>query len=117
MPASRSEALKAARQAAFDKWFKDRRWRIATEYDGEEHVAGKPVINYVRGEFHVVPPGKFETPLKHKGRHGFILQEVDPETGADIEGSRTAWGIQVLRKAISQHGAVTGELPDALSQQ
>lgn len=107
MPSTRrSESLKAAREASFARWFAGRRWRIATEESGTEEREGGVKIVYERGEFWVQPPGKFQTPLGHKGRHGYVLQEVDPHTGQDIEGSRSTWGAQALRKAREQYRAI-----------
>jgi hypothetical protein len=107
---TRSQSLAAARQARFDKWFKDRKWRVATERTGESRD-GDVVVTYDHGEFLVAEPGEFQTPLGNRGRHGFLIQEVDPATGTDIEGSLAAFGLATLRNAAREHGSC--EVPEA----
>jgi hypothetical protein len=88
---ARSTALRAARMARMSEWFDGRRWRVCTEltYD-------TPEVTVRQGEFWVKDGKVFRTPFGNKGTHGYVLQEVEPETGADIwrddEPSRASFG-------------------------
>jgi hypothetical protein len=110
MPAnsSRSAALSRSRTERFDSWFKDRRWRVLEEMSGQRERDGSTVI-YDAGEFWVSWPGIFQTPLGHRGRHGFLIREVDPQTGADLEPAvDVAFGFVTLSTAVERYQAVRG---------
>lgn len=107
---SRAEPLREARERRFAEWFEGRRWRVRTEEQGERFLEGHRTV-YDHGEFWIDTPGVFQTPVGHTGSHGFILQEVDA-AGNDIEGSMVAWGIQSIRQAATQFGAIV-EVPKA----
>lgn len=108
MPAgtARSEALRTARQDKFDQWFRFRRWRVAAEITEIREIDGDRVV-YDHGEFWVDKPGVFQTPLGHKGRHGFVVCEVDAVTGLDLQPLvQAAFGYASLQRAQEEYGAV-----------
>lgn len=85
---SKSAALRTARQQRMADWFERRRWRVADELTFENAD-----LRVESGEFWVLGGQVFRTPFGNKGRHGYILQEIDPRTGADVwtgEGERRA---------------------------
>lgn len=103
---TRSEAAKDARDKRLRAWFGKRRWRVMTEMSGERRqrlgVAREmSVVRYDQGEFWIITRDRvFQTPFGYKGRHGFLIIEVDPETGADLNPlSVAAFGYGVLTKA------------------
>jgi hypothetical protein len=110
---SRSESLRTARAAELASWFRDRRWRVMTEVSGTATLPeSECTITYDHGEFWIGNPYLFRTPLGHNGRHGFLLRELDPQTGADTSQiSMASFGHDVLVKAQERFGAITGELP------
>jgi hypothetical protein len=110
---SRGDAVKATRQRQMDTLFKDRRWRVMTEVTEERRTAAsdgsgerdRVVLDH--GEFWVDAPGIFQTPLGHKGRHGFLLTELDPATGADLDPPvRMTFGHDLLLKAQEEYGQI-----------
>jgi hypothetical protein len=106
----RAETLARSRAEKFDSWFATRRWRVCAEVSGLRERDGHKVL-YHRGFFKIEPPGVFQTPLGHKGRTGYLVQEVDGE-GHDKEGtSPVAFGRRTLEHAINSYAAVTG-LPE-----
>jgi hypothetical protein len=108
---ARGAALRQIQQDRFDSWFRDRRWRVRTELNGLQDREGIPV-QYDHGEFWVDPAGEFKTPFGHKGRHGFSICEVDPQTGADLEPRvSAAFGHKVLALAAGHYEAIR-DLPD-----
>lgn len=92
---------------ASDRWeeyFGTRRWRVATEVTGADEQDGA-VVAFVKGKFGI-EGGVFHSPLSSaRGQKGVLLQEIDPQTGRDIAGSRIAVGVVVLRNARKE-GAV-----------
>lgn len=90
-------------------WFENRRWRVETELNGTVTIGGVK-FTYDKGAFEVEPPGVFVTPLGHRGRHGYVIIEVDAD-GRDIPGTGTAFGDATLRRASKAYGTVTG-LPE-----
>lgn len=88
--------------------FGTRKWRVATELDGEVVALPGTELNqkgteplkadFTRGHFELAG-ASFHSPLSSaRGRKGVILQEVD-ERGRDIDGSRIAVGKVVLARA------------------
>lgn len=76
-----------------------RRWRVAEEVTGEVTVGKGVVVQFDRGKFEM-EGGKFTSPgSTARGRKGILLQEVDKETGADIEDSRVSVGEVALQQA------------------
>jgi hypothetical protein len=104
--AGRGDALRQRREARFDEWFKDRRWRVCAEMNGEREANGS-TVHYRGGFFRIDPPAVFQTPLGHKGRSGYLVQEVDKE-GRDIPDSRHPFGRRTLEHAVSAYQSVTG---------
>jgi hypothetical protein len=103
---SRSAALARSRTERFDSWFKDRRWRVRTEMAGTREREGATVV-YDGGEFWVTPPEVFKTPLGHRGRHGFLIREVSPQTGDDlVPFTDVAFGHATLTDACVRYSAV-----------
>lgn len=107
---TRSEVAKEARDRRLRGWFEKRRWRVMTEMSGERRKnlpckPGEPQqvasIRYDQGEFwYTSPQGVFQTPFGYKGRHGFLIVELDPETGNDLSPRNVvAFGHAVLAKA------------------
>jgi hypothetical protein len=111
------------------EWFNGRSWRVCTEltYDN-------PVMRVKQGEFWIKGGKVFKTPFGNRGTHGYILQEVDPKTGADVwkkggkEPSRVSFGwitishaaemypksiIEVPARPYGQRGGVAGALERA----
>lgn len=74
----RSEALKASHVRRMAEWFEGRRWRVCSELNTDQQD-----ILVKNGEFWVKDGKVFRSPLGNKGKHGYILQEVD-EAGNDI---------------------------------
>lgn len=95
---SRSTALRAAREQRMAEWFGSRRWRLCTELTYEATD-----ISVKQGEFWILNGKLFRTPFGNKGKHGYILQEVNPSTEADIwrgdEPSRASFGWITLKSA------------------
>lgn len=90
---SRGEALRRSRNQKMTDWFGGRRWRLATETSLENED-----VLIRDGEFWMKPGRVFRTPFGHKGRHGYVLQEID-QNGADIPGSRVTFGWITLQNA------------------
>lgn len=106
MTGPRGEALRQRREARFDSWFRDRRWRVCTEITGDR-VSDTGIVRYSGGFFRMDPPGIFQTPLGHKGRAGYLIQEVDPD-GGDRDVPPVPFGRRTLEHAIEKYGAVSG---------
>jgi hypothetical protein len=108
---TRGEALRAVREAKFDSWFRGRCWRVAEEWTTTRMVGGDEVA-YDKGEFWVTPPGVFQTPLGHKGRHGFVIREIEPQSGIDKHPAvQAAFGFSTLKMANERYNCIRG-LPD-----
>ncbi len=103
---SRSVNIRAAKRSQLEQWFRMRRWRVMTELSGTG-----PEGTCERGEFRLKPPATFTTPFGNTGRHGFIIQEIDPVTGSDLSTRPAAFGQQVLRLAEERFGAVVNLPP------
>jgi hypothetical protein len=102
----RGAALARSRMERFDAWFKDRRWRVRTEVTEVREKDGSSVV-YDHGEFWVRPPEKFRTPFGNEGRHGFLIREVDPATGRDLDPAvDVAFGHILLVSAVQRYGAI-----------
>jgi hypothetical protein len=107
----RSVALRAAREQRMVEWFRDRHWRVCTELMYETAD-----ISVKQGEFWILGGKVFRTPFGNKGTHGYILQEVERGTGADIwrgtEPSRASFGwITISHAAEMFPGSIAGEVP------
>jgi hypothetical protein len=94
------------------EWFKDRRWRVCTEL-GFEH--DDMVVR--NGELWVKNGKVFKTPFGNKGTHGYILQEVNPDTGLDVwddkkhEPSRAPFGWVTIKHADEMFPGSIVEVP------
>ena len=82
---------------------------MLTERTGRITIGGVRIA-YSKGVFDISPPGVFITPFGTRGRHGFVVIEVDDD-GKDIPGSGSAFGEAVLRRANAAYDTITG-LPD-----
>jgi hypothetical protein len=104
---TRSEVAKAARDERMREWFGTRKWRVKTEVT--RTMLG---IMYDHGEFWVKPPNVFQTPFGHKGRHGLIITEIDPDTGKDlVPAVLAAFGHTALVKAQDLYKCFPAGLP------
>lgn len=91
----------------WDQWFVTRKWRVATEVTGTGSGDGVPV-HFDHGEFDIEPPGAFQSVMgPNLGRHGVLLQELDPATGHDIPGALVAFGHMVVDKARKEFNAIS----------
>jgi hypothetical protein len=92
------------------EWFGTRRWRVCSELNS---ATDDLVVE--SGEFWVAAGKVFRTPFGNKGTHGYILQEVDPDTGADVwdEGkpSRAPFGWVTIRNAAEMFPGSIAEVP------
>lgn len=102
---SRSEALRRSRELKMSQWFGARRWRVATDVSSENDD-----VVIVQGEFWTKGGKVFQTPLGHKGRHGYILQEVTQD-GVDIPNSRVTFGWVTLNTASEMFPGSVIDLP------
>ena len=103
--AARAEYLRSSSRQKFEQWFKDRHWRVCTEMTGNRVKDGYIVI-YYKGFFQVTPPGTFQTPLGHRGRSGYLIQETDAG-GTDLPGTEPVpFGRAALLHAIEEFGLV-----------
>lgn len=108
----RGAALARSRMERFDTWFRDRRWRVRSEVT-EVREQEDSVVIYDQGEFWVRPPEKFRTPFGNEGRHGFLIREIDPATGEDLDPvNDVAFGHILLVSAVSAYGAVRDLPPE-----
>lgn len=109
---TRSTALRAARANRMSEWFAKRAWRVCTELTYET-----PVIIVKQGEFWIKDGKVFKTPFGNRGTHGYILQEVDPKTGADVwkkggkEPSRASFGWITISHAAEMYPGSIVEVP------
>lgn len=92
-----------------DDWFKDRRWRVLTEADGEGSVTdvktGQTVpVMFRKGRFRVEPPFAFASPLGNTGRNGVMLVEIDSQDH-DLPVMHP-FGESVVKKAREVYHAV-----------
>lgn len=101
---SRSGALRRSREQKMKQWFGARHWRVATEVSSETDD-----VVIAAGEFWTKGGKVFQTPLGHKGRHGYIMQEV--RDGVDVPGSRVTFGWVTLAKAAEMFPGSIVELP------
>jgi hypothetical protein len=91
----------------WDQWFITRKWRVATEVTGMQDQDGI-AVSFDHGEFDINPPGAFQSVMgPNLGRHGVLLQELDPETGKDIPGALVAFGHIVVDKARKEFHAIS----------
>jgi hypothetical protein len=104
---ARLATLASSREEKFDHWFAGRCWRVCTEITGPRVLDGHR-IDYYRGYFLMEPPGTFQTPLGHRGRQGYLIQEISMEDGTDCPTDPVAFGRQALEKAIERYGLITG---------
>jgi hypothetical protein len=94
------------------EWFKNRRWRVASELSFED--ADRRVE---AGEFWIKGGKVFRTPFGNKGTHGYILQEVNPDTGMDVwddkghAPSRAAFGWVTIKAASDMFPGSIAEMP------
>ncbi len=108
----RSTALRAARASRMAEWFEGRCWRVATELTTESSV-----WTVRQGEFWIKDGKVFKTPFGNRGTHGYVLQEVDPKTGADvwkkdgIEPSRASFGWITISHAAEMYPGSIVEVP------
>lgn len=110
--APRSAAVHAAHSRRMAEWFEGRRWRVCTElsYDHAD-------VKVVKGEFWVARGKVFRTPFGNKGSHGYILQEVNPDTGLDVwdgakvEPSRAPFGWVTIKNAAEMFPGCIAEVP------
>lgn len=111
MSEDRSAALKAARGRRMAGWFKDRKWRVASELTFENDD-----LRVEAGEFWVKGGKVFKTPFGNKGSHGYILQEVTPD-GSDLwnaethEPSRVSFGWVTIKSASEMYPGSIAEVP------
>jgi hypothetical protein len=90
----------------WDQWFITRKWRVLTELSGTQEDDGIKVV-FDHGSFDIDPPGAFQSVMgPNLGRHGVLLQEIDPATGKDIEGALVAFGHVVVEKARKELHAI-----------
>lgn len=98
------------RERRMQEWFGSRRWRLCTELTYERES-----ISVHQGEFWILAGKVFRTPLGNKGTHGYILQEVDPATGADMflesGPSRASFGWGAISKAAEMFPNSIVEVP------
>lgn len=110
--ASRGDALRRSREGRMAEWFKDRRWRVAIELAFET-----PDIVVDGGEFWTKDDKVFRTPFGNKGKHGYIMQEVNPDTGLDVwddekhEPSRVTFGWVTIKHAADMFPGSIAEVP------
>lgn len=94
---------------SWDKWFKDRKWRVLEECSGTATVRGI-AVKFRRGVFDIIPGkngGAFRSPLStNLGRHGLVLQETNADGSLDIPGSRAVFGESAVKRARAEYGAV-----------
>ncbi len=108
--AAQAELLRRAREEKFAGWFRGRYWRVCHEITGNREKDGF-VVSYFRGHFQVKAPAVFQTPLGHKGRSGYLIQEIN-SAGSDLPGTQPhPFGRKALEHAISLYHSVTG-LPE-----
>jgi hypothetical protein len=106
----RGDSLRRAREEKRDSFFKGRHWRVRTEVT-ERRESDGTVIVYDKGEFWVQPPEVFQTPLGHRGRHGFLLRETGAD-GKDLAPANdVAFGFVTLKTASDLYGSVR-DLPE-----
>lgn len=107
----RSTALKAARDKRMAEWFGERRWRVCSELSFENDD-----LRVESGEFWVKGGKVFRTPFGNKGSHGYILQEVNPDTGMDVwDGDkqvRASFGWVTIRNAAEMFPGSIAEVPE-----
>lgn len=109
---SRSDALRAARQRRMAEWFGKRKWRICKELTFENDD-----LDVQQGEFWIKGGKVFRTPFGNKGTHGYILQEVHPETGVDVwdenqrAPSRASFGWVIISRASGVYPGCIDEVP------
>jgi hypothetical protein len=87
------------------EWFQGRTWRVRTE-----RISETAEVSVRRGEFWAKNGAVVRTPLGNKARHGYILQEVDPETGADI-GPEALFGWVIISNAAEMFPGSIAEVP------
>jgi len=107
---SRSIALHAARTKRMSEWFGKRRWRVCSELNYET-----PDVTVKNGEFWILNGKVFRTPFGNKGTHGYILQEVDLRSGADVwsnkEPSQASFGWVTIKSASDMFPDSIVEVP------
>lgn len=107
---SRSAALQSARRRRMAEWFGTRKWRVRSELTFENDS-----LLVEAGEFWVKGGKKFRTPFGNKGSHGYILQEVNPDTGMDVwDGEkpvRASFGWVTIKNAAEMFPGSIAEVP------
>jgi hypothetical protein len=109
---ARSQALREARMARMTEWFGKRSWRVCTELTSDTTE-----ITVRKGEFWIKGGKVFKTPFGNRGTHGYILQEVDRKTGADVwkkggkEPSRASFGWITISHAADMFPGSIVEVP------
>lgn len=66
----------------------------------------------VEREVHLEPGQVFKTPFGHKGRHGFVLIEVDTDGTVAQPENKFIVGASVLQVAHDDYQALHGGLPE-----
>lgn len=103
---TRSASIRESRAARMSYWFKGRQWRICTELSGP--VDGGTCTE---GEVRLTAPSVFQTPFGHRGRHGYIIQEVARSDGRDLSTRPVTFGLKVLREAQELYGSIVNLPP------
>jgi hypothetical protein len=69
----------------FAEWFAPPRcWRVLTEASGIRRPEGDVLVTYVQGQFQITGD-EFLTPFgTPAGTEGYLIQEVNPQTGEDV---------------------------------
>jgi hypothetical protein len=104
---TRGDALEAAREAKRAEWFRDRKWRVATELTYQRVILEDGEMVTDQGEFWLTGALRFKTPLGHRGAHGFFVVEVDPVTGEDLVPLvQETFGHEALASAKERFGSI-----------
>jgi hypothetical protein len=105
-PGAGQHERRAVRATKMAEWFQARRRRVCTELTDENAE-----ITVRQGEFWVKDGNVFKTPFGNKATHGYVLQEVDPKTGADKGTTRASFGWPVISHADEQFPGSITEVP------
>lgn len=94
----------------WQEWFGTRKWRVATEADGEGSVtdSGNELrrVMFRQGRFTLEPPFAFTSPFGNNGRKGVLIREVRPD-GTDIPGGELfAFGETAVKRAREEFHAI-----------
>lgn len=111
LPRTPAQRAERAQEHRLERYFLGRRWRVMTEKTNHDLKDGPARCIIDQGEVWVTG-GSFSTPTGHRGRHGFMVAEVDPVTGADLDPQvRAIFGRSALIKAQSLYSAISGDIP------